>query len=430
MNQVKLLLGVAGSIAAHRALDIASEVVKQGGKVCVVMTEHAKRLIQPAAFEAITGNRVTTSLWDSDAPGEMDHLALTKWANTFCIAPATAAVVARLAHGMAEDALSTFALAWPGSLIVAPAMNPTMYENPFVTQNIKRLIAVGHNIVQPAEGRTACGDLGVGRLAPVERILDEIETARGRVKSRPHLQGETLLITSGPTREFADPVRCITNPSTGRMGFALARQAKRCGARVILITGPTELPVDHANLDVVRHVVTAEEMKNKVLEFVPQATCAIFAAAVSDWRPEHREDHKVKKESSAPEMVLRLVRTPDVALEASRIRRPEQFFIGFAAESEELEENARQKLHKKSFDLIVANPITEAGSGFQSDTNQATLVDGDWRMPLPKMSKDQLALEILSEFKKRKDQRDNPDQDEELFDDQAKAHALAEEEED
>lgn len=406
MSPIKLLLGVAGSIAAHRALDIASEVTKQGGEVRVVMTEHAKKLIQPAAFEAITGNRVTTSLWDSESPGEMDHLALTKWANTFCIAPATAAVIGRIAHGMAEDALSTFAVAWPGSIIIAPAMNPTMFENPYVTQNIKRLAAVGHVIVHPEEGRTACGDLGIGRLAKVERILEEIESSQGRVKERPSLAGETILITSGPTREFADPVRCITNPSTGRMGFALARQAKRCGARVILITGPTELPVDHANLDIVRHVVTAEQMKDRVLEFVPQATCAIFAAAVSDWRPEHTEHQKMKKEGAAQEMVLRLVRTPDVALEASKVRRPGQFYIGFAAESEELEENARQKLHKKSFDLIVANPITEPGSGFQSDTNQATLVDGDWRMPLPKMSKDQLALEILSEFLKRKRERE------------------------
>ncbi len=428
MNQVKLLLGVAGSIAAHRALDIASEVVKQGGEVRVVMTEHAKRLIQPAAFEAITGHRVTTSLWDSEAPGEMDHLALTKWANTFCVAPATAAVIARLAHGMAEDALSTLVLAWPGSLIVAPAMNPTMYENPFVTQNIKRLVAVGHHVIQPTEGRTACGDLGIGRLAPVDDILEVIETSQGRTKGRPKLQGETLLITSGPTREFADPVRCITNPSTGRMGFALARQAKRSGARVILITGPTELPVDHANLDVVKHVTTAEEMKDAVLKYIPQATCAIFAAAVSDWRPEHREHHKVKKESSTPEMIMRLVRTPDVALEASRVRRPEQFFIGFAAESEELEENARQKLHKKSFDMIVANPITEVGSGFQSDTNQATLVDGDWRMPLPKMTKDQLALEILSEFEKRKKQRENPDA--ELDEQEAPAEGLESDDQD
>lgn len=402
MNNVKLLLGVCGSIAAHRALDLSSEVVKNGGEVRVVMTRNAMNLIQPAAFEAITENKVTTSLWEADHPGEMDHLALTKWANAFAIAPASANTISRLAHGLAEDAIGTFAMAWPDQMVIAPAMNPTMYQNAFLQQNILRLRALGHHVVEPVEGRTACGDVGVGRLAPVEEILEEIMRYVQRSTRRPDLRGETFLITSGPTREFADPVRCITNPSTGKMGLALARQAHRCGANVILVSGPTELPLDHLRFGSIEKVVTADEMKAAVLKHLPKASCAVFAAAVSDWKPEKKDPTKMKKEGGSEEISLKLVRTPDVALAASKERREDQFFIGFAAESDDLEQNAREKLHRKSFNMIVANPINQTGVGFGADRNQATLVDGDWRMPLPEMTKDQLALEILAEYAKRK----------------------------
>lgn len=402
---LRLLLGVSSSIAAHRALDIASSVVKGGGQVRVVMTPHATRLVGPTAFEAITSQRVVVDLWEAHHAGEMDHLAATKWANVFCVAPASAATLARLALGIADDALSTLAVSWPKPMVIAPAMNPTMYAHQTVQDHVATLRNRGNVLVGPQVGPTACGDVGLGRMADVDDILIDIVEALRTEAARPDLKGEHLLITSGPTREFADPVRCITNPSTGRMGVALARQAVHCGARVTLVTGPTEMapPPGLAGLE---RITTAEQMKDAVLRHLPAATTAIFAAAVSDWRPAAPEPHKMKKEGAAEEMMLRLVRTPDVAATAREHAQPGQLFIGFAAESRDIEENARTKMHRKAFDLIVANPINEAGAGFASDTNRATILrpDAPPRV-VPSMSKERLALEILREVAALRKQR-------------------------
>lgn len=394
---LRLLLGASSSIAAYRALDIASTVVKGGGEVRAVLTANAARIAGPAAFDAITGKRTVVSLWESADAGDMDHLAATKWANVFCVAPASAATIARLAVGLADDALSTFAVAWPEPLVVAPAMNPTMFQHATVQENLARLRSRGCTIVGPAHGRTACGDVGAGRLADVDDILIAVVDRLRARAAIPALAGRRIVVTSGPTREFADPVRCITNPSTGRMGVALARQAIAAGASVSLVTGPCDLdmPAGLASLD---RVTTAEEMRDAVLKRLPEADAAIFAAAVSDWRPADRADKKAKKEDGPEEMTLRLVRTPDVALEASKHRRPGQVFVGFAAESHELVENARSKMHRKSFDLIVANPINEPGAGFGSDTNRATILRPDSRREIPSTSKDHLAAEILKEL--------------------------------
>ncbi len=394
---LRLLLGVSSSIAAYRALDIASRIVKGGGEVRVVMTANATKLVGKAAFDAITGQKTVVSLWDSEQPGEMDHLAATKWANVFCVAPTSANTLAKLALGLADDALSTFAIAWPRPMVIAPAMNPTMYQHATVRGHVAALRARGNLIVEPAFGPTACGDMGQGRLADVEDILIAIvERLRGTIE-RPNLAGKHLLITSGPTREFADPVRCITNPSTGRMGVALARQAILAGARVSLVTGPCDLPMPDglANLE---RVVSAEEMRDAVVKLLPEANAAIFAAAVSDWRPETKAEKKAKKEDGPEEVEIRLVRTPDVAVEAAKHRQPGQVFIGFAAESHELIQNARTKMHRKSFDLIVANPITEKGAGFGSDTNRATLLGKDSQREIAPTTKDLLAVEILREL--------------------------------
>jgi len=394
---LRLLLGVSSSIAAYRALDIASNVVKGGGEVRAVLTQNAARIVGPAAFDAIAGTRTVTTLWGGAEAGEMDHLAATKWANVFCVAPASAATIARLAVGLADDALSTFAVAWPEPLVVAPAMNPTMFQHATVQENLRRLRDRGCVVVGPATGRTACGDVGAGRLAEVDDILIAIVDRLRARSAVPMLAGRRILITSGPTREFADPVRCITNPSTGRMGVALARQAIAAGARVSLVTGPCDIAMP-AGLSSLDRVVTAEEMRDAVVARVPEVDAAIFAAAVSDWKPAERLDKKAKKEDGPDETTIRLVRTPDVALEAAKHRRPGQIFVGFAAESHELVENARSKMHRKSFDLIVANPINEPGAGFASDTNRATILRADSRREIPSTTKDQLAVEILREL--------------------------------
>lgn len=393
---LKLLLGVSSSIAAYRALDIASTIIKGGGEVQAVLTPNTVKLVGPAAFDAITGRRTVTTLWESDAAGEMDHLAHTKWANVFAVAPATAGTLARLALGLADDALSTFAVAWPRPMVIAPAMNPTMYQHATVQQHVATLRARGNVIIPPGWGLTACGDRGQGRLADVEDILIAIVDCLRERHELPDLSGHHILITSGPTREFADPVRCITNPSTGRMGVALARQALAAGARVTLVTGPCDLAMPE-HLECLERVVSAEEMRDAVLRHLPDATVAIFAAAVSDWRPAQKTAEKAKKEGGPEEMSLELVRTPDVASAANAQRRPGQLFVGFAAETSNIEEHARDKMRRKGFDLVVANPVNVPGAGFGADTHEAVLITPDSQRAVPQTTKDLLAMEILRE---------------------------------
>lgn len=392
---LKLLLGVSSSIAAYRALDVASTIIKGGGSVRAVLTGNAGKLVSPAAFDAICGRPTITSLWDSGHAGEMDHLAATKWANCMAVAPATANTLARLATGLADDALSTLAIAWPHPMVIAPAMNPTMFQHVTVQENLARLRERGHRIVGPAQGPTACGDLGIGRLADVADILIAVVDLYRDQLAAPNLAGKTVLVTSGPTREFADPVRCITNPSTGKMGAALARAAADCGARVVLVTGPTETAVPENVAEAV-HVTTAEQMRDAVLDRLAAVDAAIFAAAVSDWRPAEVSGEKEKKEAGAGERTLRLVRTPDIAAEANARRRPGQVFVGFAAESHDLVPNAQDKLARKGFDLVVANSIIEPGSGFGSETNRAVLVTRDRVEELPQLGKLELAHRILA----------------------------------
>ncbi|MEQ8820248.1 MAG: bifunctional phosphopantothenoylcysteine decarboxylase/phosphopantothenate--cysteine ligase CoaBC [Sumerlaeia bacterium] len=391
-SDLRLLLGVSSSIAAYRALDLASLIVKEGGQVRVVLTPNTVNLVSAAAFEAITGRPAIVSLWGSGHEGQMDHLGATKWANAFAVAPATAATIGRLAHGLADDALSTFAVAWPGALVIAPAMNPAMYGNPAVQENLRTLSDRGHVLIEPGEGRLACGDIGPGRLAPVESILETILNQASPTSSP--LAGRRILITSGPTREFADPARCITNPSTGKMGVALAREAHRLKARVTLVSGPSDLPLPDGLRKVVR-VTTAEEMRDAVLANMEEAEILIFAAAVCDWKPATSSMTKAKKEGAEPEMALRLVRTPDVAMAANEARRPGQYFVGFAAESHDLVKHAREKMERKGFDFVVANPINEEGSGFGSETNRAVLVDARNEEDVPMTTKGELAAVIL-----------------------------------
>lgn len=393
-----MLLGVSSSIAAHRALDLASLLRKLGAEVRAVLSERTPNLIQPAAFDAITHQRTITTLWGGEHAGEMDHLAATKWADLFVILPATANTLAVLAHGLAPDALGTLAVAWnKRPLLIAPAMNPEMLRNAATQANLATLRSRGHCIIEPVTGPTACDDVGKGRLAPVEDVVRVIAEHARAGTARPFL-GRRILITSGPTREFADDVRCITNPSTGRQGLALAQVAVEQGAEVVLVTGPTQLPLPAGLRHVVR-VTSADEMLAAVLQHLPEADAVIFAAAVSDWKPAERESGKQKKTSQEGEAILRLVRTPDVAATANAQRRPEQVFVGFAAESTNLEGYAGDKMRRKGFALVFANPINEAGAGFGTETNRGLILRADGsKADVEPTSKEAIARRLLGEL--------------------------------
>lgn len=394
LKGARILLGVSSSISAYKALDLASKLRKGGAEVRAVLTENAARIATPAAFDAITHQRTITSLWESAHAGEMDHLAATKWASLFVLAPATANLLGQVAQGLGPDALATLVLAWnKRPLLIAPAMNPEMWRNAAVQANVATLRARGHRIIDPEVGRMACDDVGPGRLASVENLYNAVVMELAGMNL---LRARRVLITAGPTREFADDVRCITNPSTGRMGIALAREAWARGAEVTLILGDTELaPPDVATT---RRVTSAEQMREAVLEELSAADICIFAAAVSDWKPAQRIAGKEKKTDASDQMDLRLVRTPDIAAAANDARRPGQIFVGFAAESKDLEVYAQDKMRRKGFDLIFANPINEAGAGFGAATNRGLLLRKDGhRQDVSTAQKEQIAALILTE---------------------------------
>lgn len=401
----RILLGVSSSIAAYRALDIASQLRQAGAEVRAVLSDHAPKLVGPAAFDAITHQRTILSLWDSPHAGEMDHLAATKWADFFVLAPATANLLAALAHGTGRNALETLLLAWnKRPLLIAPAMNPEMWRNPAVQANVAALRERGHRFVGPAEGRMACDDVGTGRLAAVEDILGAIVALAQETAAQPagSLAGRTILVTAGATREFLDAVRCLTNPSTGRQGYALSREAAARGARVVLVHGKGGAPPpDEPAIELVP-VESAEEMRTAALKALPQADAAIFAAAVSDWRPAQPLPGKPKKEGAPASIQVELVRTPDVAVECHRARPPGRVFVGFAAEVEDLEKNAREKMNRKGFQLLFANLVDRPEAGFASENNTGVLLgdDGLHRV-LPLAGKDRIAAAILDELEKR-----------------------------
>lgn len=374
---MNILIGVSASIAAHRALDLASSLRKLGHEVAAVFSENAQRLLTPASMEAITGRRVVTTLWDGEHTGNMDHLALTKWADVFVVVPASANCLATLALGTAQDALGTMALAWPvhRPMIVCPAMNPTMWAHPTVQVHKAQLMARGVLVVGPVSGDTACRDQGEGRLAPVEEILQAVIGFASNSQP-PLLRGRNVLITGGPTAEPLDPVRHITNLSTGRMAVALAEQARAFGAHVHLVIGPTSLPMPEGPAIDVYRVTTAKEMLHQVLEIQPNAALLIFAAAVSDWTPREPSAEKLRKEALPPDAVLRveLVRTPDIALAANQARLPGQVLVGFSAESRDPIPTALAKAARKGFDLVFANPIDQTDAGFGSATNHGWLI--------------------------------------------------------
>lgn len=383
-----IVLGVTGGIAAYKAADLASRLVKRGCRVYVLMTRSATEFIAPLTFETLTGNKAVVDTFDRNFQWNVEHVALAKQADAFLIAPATANVIAKLAHGMADDMLTTTVLAASCPKVVAPAMNTGMYENPVTQDNLQTLRDYGFSIVEPDSGVLACKDVGKGRLPDADVLISALEDAL----SPKDLQGIRVLVTAGPTCEALDPVRYITNHSSGKMGYAIARAAARRGAQVTLVSGKTGLsaPAGVQRVD----VFSAQEMFDQVTRHFPEQDIVIKAAAVGDYRPKQRQEHKIKK--SGETMTLQLVKNPDILAYLGEHKRPGQVICGFSMETKDLLENSRKKLEKKQADLIVANNLTVAGAGFGVDTNAVTMITPEDAIPYPVMSKEQVADELLT----------------------------------
>jgi phosphopantothenoylcysteine decarboxylase/phosphopantothenate--cysteine ligase len=385
LTEKTIVLGVTGGIAAYKAADLASKLTQDGARVEVVMTEAATKFIAPLTFHALTRIRVITDMFTSLIEYDKTHVTLAEAADLVVIAPATANTIAKLASGMADDMLTGVVLATRAPVIVAPAMHTNMWENAITQENTSKLKSRGFTIVEPGYGRLVSGAMGYGRLADLDIILGTIKQVLGK---RGDLSGRRIVVTAGGTQEPIDPVRHIGNRSSGKMGFALAEAARDRGAGVTLITAPASLP-DPAGIEIV-HIQTARQMKEAVTKAVNKADALIMAAAVADYQPERESKSKIKKDAET--MTLELVKTPDILTEVkgSFVR------VGFAAESEDVVANARKKLGRKNLDLIVANDITSAGSGFGADTNKVTIIDRKGKAEnLPLLTKREVADKIL-----------------------------------
>ena len=368
MDARRVLLGVTGGVAAYKSAHLARLLVAAGVDVTVVMTDAARRFVGPDTFAALTGKPVHTSLWER--PGDVIHVRLAHDTDVAVVAPATANVLAKLAQGLADDLLTSTLLEYRGPLVIAPAMHTGMWEHPATQRNIETLTARGARVVGPASGPLAHGDSGPGRLAEPEEIAMAVEVALGATAVVGDLEGRAILVTAGPTYEPIDPVRFLANHSSGKMGIAIATEAAARGARVELILGPGTV-APPAGVDLTR-VTTAEQMREAVRARTDAADAVVMAAAVADFRPKAAAEGKLKKERGAPDLVLEP--TPDILAELGEARRPGQVLVGFAAETEDVEASGREKLTRKHLDLLVANEVGRAGTGFGADTNHAAIL--------------------------------------------------------
>ena len=388
-----VLLGVTGGIAAYKTADLASKLIKQHANVDVIMTRNATEFITPLTFESLTHTKCVTDTFDRNHPWEVEHIALADKADVLVIAPATANCIAKLAHGIADDMLTTTALACTCPKIIAPAMNTKMLENPATQRNLKTLEEDGYIIVTPGDGYLACGTVGKGRMEEPANILEEILHVVAYPKD---MEGKKVLVTAGPTREAIDPVRYITNHSTGKMGVALAKVAAGRGAEVTLVAGPLEVEVP-GYIHVV-DVITAEDMFREVTKRAADQDIIIKAAAVADYTPAVVAEDKVKKGDADENLALPLTRTKDILKYLGEHKKENQILCGFCMETKDLLENARKKLESKNLDMICANNLKVAGAGFGVDTNVITMITKDKEIELELMSKDEVAQQILSEI--------------------------------
>ena len=388
-----VILGVSGSIAAYKIASLASALVKLNCDVHVIMTKNATNFIHPITFETLTGNKCLVDTFDRNFDYSVEHVALAKKANVVMVAPATANVIAKMAHGLADDMLTTTVLACQCPKIVAPAMNTRMFRNSIVQDNMKLLQCYGMEVIDPACGYLACGDTGEGKMPEPELLLQYILKA---LVTKKDLDGVRVLVTAGPTQEAIDPVRFITNHSTGKMGYAIAKAAAMRGAKVTLVSGPVEI-APPPFVEVV-DVVSAEEMFREVTFRSAKQDIIIKTAAVADYTPEVVATEKVKKKDG--EMSIALKRTKDILAHLGANKREGQFLCGFSMETENMLENSKMKLAKKNADMIVANNLREAGAGFGTDTNVVTMITKDNEIELPLLSKEEVADAILTELAK------------------------------
>ena len=399
---MRITLGVTGGIAAYKSAELVRRLQDEGHTIQVVMTRAAQEFVTPLTFAALSGQRVIVDLFSTSARGEnnlesaIDHIAVAQSTDLLLVAPATADILAKFARGIADDFLSTLYLASTAPVVAAPAMNVNMWQHEATQENLATLRARGVRIVEPNEGYLACGMTGPGRLASQVEILKAVEEV---LRGGQDLDGERVLVTAGPTREDIDPVRFLSNRSSGKMGYAVARAAARRGAKVVLVTGPTalETPGGVERVD----VRSAEDMLRAVEARFPECTLAIFAAAVADYRAVEPSESKIKRTQDA--LTLRLEPNPDILATVAR-EKGERLVVGFAAETDNVAENARKKLAQKNADVMVANDVTAEGAGFDVDTNMVTLLSSDGRdLPLPRLTKAEVAERILDEVLRLRD---------------------------
>lgn len=387
-----VVLGVSGGIAAYKACDVVSRLRKENVQVNVIMTKHATEFVSALTFQSISQNPVAVEMFEPVTNWDIEHISLAKKADIFLIAPATANIIGKIANGIADDMLSTTVMATKAPVVIAPAMNTNMYENPVTQANIQKLKDLGYIFIEPGYGRLACGDLGPGKLAEPDLIVENIKFLLNKTDE---LKGKNVLVTAGPTQEAIDPVRYITNKSTGKMGYALAYQAALMGAKVTLVTGPTNLEIPFGISEVIK-VKSAGQMYEAVTSSFDEMDIVIKSAAVADYKPKNISDSKIKKSDS--DLVLELDRNKDILFELGKLKT-KQVLVGFAAETDDLIANAQKKLAKKNLDFIVANDLKQEGAGFAGDTNIAKLLFADGNIEeLPIMTKNQLSKEIYDKI--------------------------------
>lgn len=393
LKNISIVLGVTGGISAYKSLELVSRLKKQGADIHVIMTESATKFVTPLSFQTLTQNVVVVNTFESIKYWEVEHISLAQKADLFVIAPATANIIGKIANGLADDMLSTTIMATKSTKLIVPAMNTQMYQNPIVQDNIKKLEDIGYEFMEPESGLLACGDQGKGKLPDPYMIELKICSI---FNSEKDLQGKKILITAGPTREAIDPVRFISNHSTGKMGYALAHEAVDRGAQVLLISGPTGLNVPKG-VDV-KYVTSSQEMYDMVMKNYLSADIIVKSAAVSDYKPKDIASEKIKKVDN--ELLLTLEKNKDIAYELGKIKEG-RILVGFAAETKDLILNAQSKIEKKNFDFIVANDLKQEGAGFAEDTNIVKIIDKEGNiLSLPKMTKRQVAKEIFNKVVK------------------------------
>ena len=388
-----VILGVSGSIAAYKIANLSSMLVKQHANVHVIMTKNAINFINPITFETLTNNKCIVDTFDRNYEFNVEHVSLASKADCMMIAPASADIIAKLKCGIADDMLTTTALAMEGAMLVAPAMNTHMYEKKVTQDNIAALKEYGYEVIEPTEGHLACGDVGKGKMPEPEVLLEYIYKAILREKD---MTGKKVLVTAGPTREAFDPVRFISNHSTGKMGYALAREAAARGAEVVLISGPVN--IERIPYVQTVDVISAKDMYEECVKYFPESDILIKAAAVADYRPKDISGEKIKKSDSNSSVELE--RTDDIIAHLGKTKKDNQFICGFSMETENMIENSRTKLNKKNIDMIVANNLKTKGAGFGTDTNVVTLITKSSQKELEIMSKADVAHEILNEIVK------------------------------